>query len=55
MSGLRNLDLNLLIVFETVYSSGNISQTSRRLGTSQPTISNALRSVDMPLLAGHFH
>lgn len=45
MSGLRNLDLNLLIVFETVYSSGNISQASRRLGMSQPTISNALRRL----------
>ncbi|WP_273248597.1 LysR family transcriptional regulator [Sediminimonas qiaohouensis] len=55
MSGQRKPDLNLLIVFEAVYSFGNISQASRRLGMSQPTISNALRSVDMPLLAGHFH
>ena len=42
MSGLKNLDLNLLIVFEAVYSSGNISQAAKRLGMSQPTISNAL-------------
>lgn len=53
MAGLKNLDLNLLIVFETVYSSGNISQAARRLGMSQPTISNALRrlrdSLDDPL------
>lgn len=53
MTGLKNLDLNLLVVFETVYSAGNISQAARRLGMSQPTISNALRrlreSLDDPL------
>lgn len=42
MSVLKNLDLNLLIVFEAVYSSGNISQAAKSLGMSQPTISNAL-------------
>lgn len=42
MSVLKNLDLNLLIVFEAVYSSGNISQAAKSLGISQPTISNAL-------------
>lgn len=50
---LKNLDLNLLLVFEAVYSSGNISQAGRRLGMSQPTISNALKrlreSLDDPL------
>ncbi|WP_295805721.1 LysR family transcriptional regulator [uncultured Nitratireductor sp.] len=45
MSGLKNLDLNLLVVFEAVYSAGNISQAARRLGMSQPTISNALRRL----------
>ncbi|MEP3071236.1 LysR family transcriptional regulator [Maricaulis sp.] len=53
MSELKNLDLNLLVVFEAVYSAGNISQAARRLGMSQPTISNALRrlrdSLDDPL------
>lgn len=42
MSVLKGLDLNLLIVFEAVYSSGNISQAAKSLGMSQPTISNAL-------------
>lgn len=45
MSGLKNLDLNLLVVFEAVYSSGNISRAARQLGMSQPTISNALRRL----------
>lgn len=53
MAGLKNLDLNLLIVFEAVYSSGNISQAAKRLGMSQPTISNSLgrlrASLDDPL------
>lgn len=53
MTGLKHLDLNLLVVFEAVYSAGNISQAARRLGMSQPTISNALRrlrdSLDDPL------
>ncbi len=42
MSDLRNLDLNLLVVFEAIYSTRNISQAARQLGVSQPTISNAL-------------
>jgi DNA-binding transcriptional LysR family regulator len=42
MSVLKGLDLNLLIIFEAVYSSGNISQAAKSLGMSQPTISNAL-------------
>lgn len=42
MSTLKNLDLNLLIVFEAIFSSGNISQAAKKLGMSQPTISNAL-------------
>lgn len=53
MSVLKGLDLNLLIVFEAVYSSGNISQAAKSLGMSQPTISNALGrlrdSLDDPL------
>ena len=42
MSVLKKLDLNLLIVFEAVYSAGNISHAAKSLGMSQPTISNAL-------------
>lgn len=42
MDNLRNLDLNLLVVFEAIYSAGNVSHAAKRLGMSQPTISNAL-------------
>ncbi|NOX39994.1 MAG: LysR family transcriptional regulator [Alphaproteobacteria bacterium] len=42
MQNLRNLDLNLLVVFEAVFTAGNISQAAKQLGVSQPTISNAL-------------
>lgn len=42
VKSLRNLDLNLLIVFEAIFSTGNISQAARLLGVSQPTISNSL-------------
>jgi len=39
---LAGLDLNLLVVFEMIHSTGNVSEAARRLGTSQPNISNAL-------------
>lgn len=42
MDDLRKLDLNLLVVFEAVYSAGNISHAAKLLGLTQPTISNAL-------------
>lgn len=42
MNALRNIDLNLLVVFEAIYSSGNITSAARKLGVSQPTISNSL-------------
>ena len=42
MNDLRKLDLNLLVIFEEIYTAGNISHAARRLGLSQPTISNSL-------------
>ncbi len=39
---LRNLDLNLLTVFEAVYAEGNLGRAARRLAMSQPAVSNAL-------------
>ncbi|KPG00038.1 LysR family transcriptional regulator [Rhodopseudomonas sp. AAP120] len=39
---LRKVDLNLLIVFDAVYSTGNISHAARQLALSQPAVSNAL-------------
>lgn len=50
---LRKLDLNLLVVFEAIYSAGNISKAAKTLKVSQPTISNALarlrETVEDPL------
>src|SRR6195952_4618132 len=39
---LKNLDLNLLVVFEAIYSAGNISHAATQLAMSQPAVSNAL-------------
>jgi len=39
---LKNVDLNLLVIFEAVFSTGNISRAAERLGMSQPAVSNAL-------------
>ncbi|MGO1767844.1 MAG: LysR family transcriptional regulator [Advenella sp.] len=39
---LRSLDLNLLLVFDAIYTDRSISKAARRLHLSQPTVSNAL-------------
>lgn len=39
---LRHVDLNLLIIFEAIYTAGNITRASQQLGMNQPTVSNAL-------------
>lgn len=39
---IRGLDLNLLLVFEAIYSTGNISRAAEQLDLSQPAMSNAL-------------
>jgi DNA-binding transcriptional LysR family regulator len=39
---LGNVDLNLLVVFEAIYSGGSISRAGKQLGMSQPAVSNAL-------------
>lgn len=50
---LKNADLNLLVIFEAIYATGNISRAAERLGMSQPAVSNALARlrelVDDPL------
>lgn len=38
----RKIDLNLLLVFEAIYRTRNISHAAVQLGMSQPTLSNAL-------------
>lgn len=42
MAYFKGLDLNLLVVFEAIYSAGNISRAGNILGLSQPTVSNCL-------------
>ncbi len=39
---IRNIDLNLLVVFEAIFSTGNISRAAELSDMSQPAISNAL-------------
>jgi DNA-binding transcriptional LysR family regulator len=39
---LSRIDLNLLVVFDTVYTAGSITAASRRLNLSQPAVSHAL-------------
>jgi DNA-binding transcriptional LysR family regulator len=41
-TNLRNFDLNLLVVFDAVYSAGNISHAAKQLALTQPAVSNAL-------------
>ncbi len=53
LKSLNKLDLNLLVVFEAIYSTANISHAAKQLGMSQPAASNALarlrRLMDDPL------
>jgi len=42
-----DFDLNLLRVFEALVSEQNVSRTARRLGLTQPTVSNALSRLRM--------
>lgn len=39
---LRTIDLNLLLVFEVIYSEGNLTRAADKLAMSQPAVSNAL-------------
>src|SRR5258708_37144296 len=39
---LRDIDLNLLVIFKDIMETRNISATARRLNMSQPAASNAL-------------
>jgi len=46
---LRGLDLNLLAVFDAIYSEGNLTRASKKLGLSQPAMSNALSRLRLAL------
>ena len=41
MAGLRDVDLNLLLLFQHLLEDRNISSVARRLDLSQPAVSNA--------------
>lgn len=53
MVNLRQLDLNLLVVFDTVYTTRSNTRAAERLGLTQSAVSNALRRlrehIDDPL------
>ena len=42
---IRELDLNLLLVFNAIYIERSISKAANKLGMSQPAVSNALRRL----------
>lgn len=46
---LRNIDLNLLTVFDAVASEGNISRAAAKIGMSQPAMSAALSRLRLTL------
>lgn len=45
----RDLDLNLLHVFEAVHATGNVSRAAERVGLSQPAVSHALTRLRLAL------
>src|ERR1700757_5049502 len=50
---LRQIDLNLLLVFDALMQEQNLSRAAKRLNMSQPAVSNALsrlrQQLDEPL------
>jgi DNA-binding transcriptional LysR family regulator len=42
MHNIRNVDLNLLIAFDALYDTGNVTRAAERLALTQPTVSGML-------------
>ena len=45
MTHLSNLDLNLFVVFDAIYTEGGVTQAARRLNLTQPAVSHALAKL----------
>lgn len=54
MTNLQNVDLNLLVCLDALLEEGSVTRAARRVGLSQPAMSNALgrlrRTIGDPLL-----
>jgi len=46
---LNNIDLNLLLIFEAVWLERNLTQAGKRIGLTQPAVSNALGRLRLVL------
>ena len=42
MARLKNFDLNLFVVFEAIYTHGNLTLAAQVLNVTQPAVSNTL-------------
>ncbi len=42
---IRNFDLNLLVVFRTLFEERNVTKASKKIGITQPAMSNALNRL----------
>ena len=42
---IKNFDLNLLVVFKTLYEERNVTKESKKIGITQPAMSNALNRL----------
>jgi DNA-binding transcriptional LysR family regulator len=45
MTHLSNIDLNLFVVFDAIYTEGGVTQAARRLNLTQPAVSHALAKL----------
>ncbi len=54
---LRSIDLNLLVVLQALLAERHVSKAAKRVGLSQPALSNALERLrallDDPILIRH--
>ena len=46
---LRKIDLNLLVIFEAIYSTGSTSRAAERLGMQQPPLSQQIKALEREL------